>query len=54
MANGCRKQNINNEKEREAANTDRLCADLTMMIQKVHWIRQMLQARFDLPVDGDL
>jgi hypothetical protein len=41
-------------RKREAANTNRLCADLTMAIKKVHWIRQMLQARFDLSVDAEI
>lgn len=41
-------------RKREAANRDLLSKDLTDCIQRVHYVRQMLQTRFGKTVDDDL
>ncbi len=47
-------QRLMRMRKREAANTNRLCPDFTEAIQKIHWMRQMLQARMSLPVDESI
>jgi len=39
-------------RKREAANTNRLCGDITEAIEKVDWLRQMLAGRFNREVDS--
>jgi hypothetical protein len=39
-------------RKREAANTSRLCGDITDAIEKVDWLRQMLAVRFNRKVDS--
>ncbi len=41
-------------RKREAANKNSLTGDITEIIEKLHWCRQMLQGRFGLPTDRDL
>ena len=37
-------------RKREAANANRLCEDITEVIEKIDWIRQMLAGRFNRKV----
>lgn len=41
-------------RKREAANKNSITGDIAEAIEKIHWCRQMLQARFGITADADL
>jgi len=47
-------QRLMRMRKRETANNNSLTADFTEAIMKIHWIRQMLQARFGRTVDASI